>query len=326
MLRRHFGRNMVLALAIGPLLARAQGTRTVRRIGVLSPGPTLLPSQYQGVWAPLRDLGWVEGQTLIFERRWAEGRPERLRPLAEELVRLHVEMIVTIGTDATIAARNATASIPIVMLSAADPVGAGLAASLAHPGGNITGISMVGPEMEVKRLALLRELVPNAQRVGVLVDPKTAVSGYSRTAIKAAYQSLGVQPIFIEVNSPDQFDYAVAEVVRRGGQALIVHRDVLFSQNRNEIMNAVSKYRLPAAVEDEGMLERGGLMSYAIDEIDQLKRFAGFVDRILRGASPADLPIEQPTKFEFRINLRTAKALGLTVPSSVLIRADKVIQ
>jgi putative ABC transport system substrate-binding protein len=324
--RRRFIRSMALLLLAGPLRARTEAVKAVRRIGVLSPGPTLTPSQYGGVWTPLRDLGWVEGRNLVFERRWAEGVPARLRPLADELVRRKVELIVTIGTEATIAARDATSSIPIVMLSAADPVGAGLVASLASPGGNVTGISMVGPEIEAKRVALLREMVPDCRRIGVLVDPQTAVSGYSRAATEAAYRSAGVEPVFVEVHSPDEFDHAAAEVVRRGGQASVIHRDVLFSLHSASIMSAVSKYRLPAAVEDRSMLEAGGLMSYAVDDVDLLRRFAAFVDRILRGARPADLPVEQPTKFVLAINLRTAKALGLTVPSSLLLRADEVIR
>jgi putative ABC transport system substrate-binding protein len=278
------------------------------------------------VWEPLRDLGWKEGENLLFERLWAEGRPERLEPLAQELVRRRVEVIVTIGTDATIAARNATRSIPIVMLSAADPVAAGLVANLAHPGGNVTGISMVGPELEMKRVALLREVLPSAERVGILVNPATAISGYSRNVSEAALQPLGVRPLFIEVTSPDELEEAVGLAARRGAQALIVHRDVLFVLHRVRLMNAVLRHRLPAIVEDRGMLEPGGLISYAIDEDDQLKRFAAFVDRVLRGAKPADLPVEQPTKFTLAVNLRTAAALGLDIPSSLLLRADEVVR
>jgi putative ABC transport system substrate-binding protein len=324
--RRNFILCGSLGLWVAPLVARAQPTKTVRRIGVLSPGPALSPAQYQGVWTPLRELGWVEGQNLAFERRWADGKPERLRPLADELVRFQVELIVTIGTDATVAARNATASVPIVMLSAADPVGAGLVVSLARPGGNVTGISMTGPEVETKRLALLRELLPRVQQVGVLVDPTTAVSGYSRNESEAAYRSLGLRPIFVEVTLSGGVLDAVAQVARRGGEALVVHRDVLFLLNGVKIMDAAMTYRLPAVVEDRSMLEAGGLMSYVIDEDDQLKRFATFVDRILRGAKPSDLPVEQPTKFELGINLKTAKALGLVVPQSLLLRADELIQ
>lgn len=323
--RRHLLRILVLAPFARSPIARAQ-TGNVRRIGVLSPGPTLQPQQYQGVWDPLRDLGWREGGNLLFERRWAEGKPERLKPLAQELVELRVEIIVTIGTDATIAARSATTTIPIIMLSAADPVGAGLVANLAHPAGNVTGISMVGPELEAKRVTLLREIVPNAERVGILVNPATAVSGYSPTESEAALRHLGVHAIFVEIRSADELEEAVDLAAQRGAQALVVHRDVLFALNRVKLMNAISRHRLPAVVEDRGMLEPGGLLAYSIDEDDQFKRFAAFIDRILRGAKPADLPVEQPTKFLLAVNLRTAAALGLTVPSSVLIRADEVLR
>lgn len=305
-LRRDFLRNVARAIAFAPLLAAAQRT-SVRRIGVLSPGPTLQPRQYQGVWTPLRDLGWKEGENLVFERRWAEGKPERLVPLAQELVGVGVEIIVTIGTEATVAARKATGTIPIIMVSAADPVGAGLVASLAHPGGNVTGISMVGPELEVKRIALLREIVPSVRRVGVLVDPTTAVSGYSRTASESALKALGAQPVFIEVASADGLEEAVAAAVDRGAQAVLRHR-------------------LPAIVEDRGMLDPGGLIAYSVDEDDQLKRFAAFVDRVLRGAKPADLPVEQPTKFMLAVNVRTATAFGLTIPPAMLLRADEVVR
>ena len=324
--RRTFIGSIVGCALAGPHAVRAQTARTVRRIGVLSPGPTLPPAEYQGVWAPLRELGWIEGQNLVFERRWAEGRHERLAPLAQELVRLNVDIITTIGTDATVAAKNATMSIPIVMLSTGDPVGSGLVASLAHPGGNITGISMVAPELDSKRVALLRELVPSLERVGVLVDPTTAIAGFSRKESEQAIRSLAMRPIVVEVSSIDSVEEAIAEVVRRQGQAVIVHDDVLFIRNPVKVMSAVLSHRLPAAVEGRGMLEAGGLISYENDRADQIKRFAILVDRILRGAKPAELPIEQPTRFKLMINLKTAKALGIAVPQSLQLRADEVIQ
>ena len=326
MKRRCLIRSLAFSLVIEPLVARGQTTKRTYLIGVLSPGPTLSPNQYQGVWIPLRELGWVEGDNLRFERRWAEGKPERLRPLAEELVRTPVDLIVTIGTDATVAARDATGAIPIVMLSAADPVGTGLVERLARPGRNVTGISMIGPDIEAKRLALLREVVPNAHRLGVLVDPTTAVSGYSRNESEATYRKLGFEPIFVEVSKSEKLNEAVVEMAWRRIQVLIVQRSVLFTLNAQTIMQAALAHSLPASVEDRGMLEAGGLMSFTIDDLDQLKHFATFVDRILRGAKPADLPVEQPTRFIFAINLKTAKALGLTIPQSVLLRANEVIQ
>jgi putative tryptophan/tyrosine transport system substrate-binding protein len=324
--RRRFIGTVAGGLFLAPFAAITQTLRPVRRIGVLSPGPTLPPAEYQGVWAPLRELGWIEGQNVVFERRWAEGRLERLLPLAQELVRLNVEIITTIGADATVAAKSATTSIPIVMLSTGDPVGSGLVAGLAHPGGNVTGISMVGPELDAKRVALLRELVPGLQRVGVLVDPTTAIAGFSRKESEQTIQSLGMRPIVVEVSSFDGVEEAIAEVVRRQGQALVVHDDVLFIRNQVKVMSAVLSHRLPAAVEGRGMLEAGGLISYENDRADQIRRFAILVDKVLRGAKPADLPIEQPTRFKLMINLKTAKTLGITVPQSLLLRADEVIQ
>jgi putative tryptophan/tyrosine transport system substrate-binding protein len=324
--RRRFIGTVAGGLFLAPFAAITQTLRPVRRIGVLSPGPTLPPAEYQGVWAPLRELGWIEGQNVVFERRWAEGRLERLLPLAQELVRLNVEIITTIGADATVAAKSATTSIPIVMLSTGDPVGSGLVAGLAHPGGNVTGISMVAPELDAKRLALLRELVPGLQRVGVLVDPTTAIAGFSRKESEQTIRSLGMRPIVVEVSSFDGVEEAIAEVVRRQGQALVVHDDVLFIRNQVKVMSAVLSHRLPAAVEGRGMLEAGGLISYENDRADQIRRFAILVDKVLRGAKPADLPIEQPTRFKLMINLKTAKTLGITVPQSLLLRADEVIQ
>jgi putative ABC transport system substrate-binding protein len=324
--RRRFIGTVAGGLFLAPFAAITQTLRPVRRIGVLSPGPTLPPAEYQGVWAPLRELGWIEGLNVVFERRWAEGRLERLLPLAQELVRLNVEIITTIGADATVAAKSATTSIPIVMLSTGDPVGSGLVAGLAHPGGNVTGISMVGPELDAKRVALLRELVPGLQRVGVLVDPTTAIAGFSRKESEQTIQSLGMRPIVVEVSSFDGVEEAIAEVVRRQGQALVVHDDVLFIRNQVKVMSAVLSHRLPAAVEGRGMLEAGGLISYENDRADQIRRFAILVDKVLRGAKPADLPIEQPTRFKLMINLKTAKTLGITVPQSLLLRADEVIQ
>jgi putative tryptophan/tyrosine transport system substrate-binding protein len=324
--RRRFIGAVAGSIFLAPIVATTQIMKRVRRIGVLSPGPTLSPAEYQGVWAPLRELGWIEGQNVVFERRWAEGRPERLLPLAQELVRLNVEIITTIGAESTIAAQSATTSIPIVMLSTGDPVASGLVAGLSHPGGNVTGISMVAPELDAKRVTLLRELVPGLQRVGVLVNPPTAIAGFSRAETEKAIRSLGMQPLVMEVSSFDGVDEAIAEVVGRQGQALVVHDDVLFSRNQLAVMSAVLSHRLPAAVEGRGMLEAGGLISYENDRADQVRRFAIFVDKVLRGAKPADLPIEQPTRFKLMINLRTARTLGITVPETLLVLADEVIQ
>jgi putative ABC transport system substrate-binding protein len=273
----------------------------------------------------LRERGWVEGQNLIVERREPE-EGAGLEPLVEDLVRLKVEIIVTNGTDATVAAKKVTTTVPIVMFSAGDPVRSGLVVSLARPGGNITGYSIVSPESEGKRIALLHELVPNAQRVGVLINPKNPVTSAMRTENERMYRSLHLQPIFVEVDSPGELEAGVAEVARRGGQAMIVGADPLFMANRVALMRAANRFSLPTIVEARILLEAGGLASYYVSWSEQCKRHAAFVDRILRGAKPADLPIEQPTRFDLGINLGAAKALGVEVPKSLMSRADDVIQ
>ena len=288
----------------------------------MQPTPTELLQAY----APLRELGWVEGENLLVERRYANGKAELLRPFAEELVRLRVELIATNGTDATLAAKNATTTIPIVIWSAGDPVRTGLVASLARPGGNITGYSIVSSELDAKRLALLRELLPTAQRVGVLENSTNPIFGVKRKENEPLYRSLGVQTIFVEVAAASELDNAVAEMARRRAQVLVVAADSLFRTNRALIMSAALKYALPTMAEGRDMLEAGGLLTYGASLAELNYRHAAFIDKILRGAKPADLPIEQPTKFELVINLRTAKALGLTIPPSLLLRADAVIE
>jgi ABC-type uncharacterized transport system substrate-binding protein len=309
-----------------PLAASAQPTTTVRRIGVLSSGARQPQADLDVENAALRAFGWVEGKNLLFERRYAAGRAELLRPFAEELVRLKVELIVTRGTDAAIAAKNATTSIPIVMYAAGDPVRTGLVASLSRPGGNITGTSNVTPELDTKRLALLRELLPGLQRVGVLENPTNPYWRAARKEFEQACRSLGVQPIIIEVAAFSELENAITEMARRRAQALFVRNDYLFYDNRVPIMSAALRHALPTLAVGKEMLEAGALVSYSTSDAELDQRYAAFVDRILRGAKPADLPIEQPTKFELLINLKAAKALGITIPQSLLLRADEVIQ
>ena len=308
-----------------PPAASAQTATAVRRIGILSSGvrPTQADLQED---AALRAVGWVEGQNLLFEQRYANGRAELLRPLAEELVRLKVEIIVTSGTDATLAAKNATSTIPIVFRSAGDPVRSGLVASLARPGGNITGTSRVGPEIDAKRLALLRELLPAVQRVGVLENSNNPYHRAVRKEFEQACRSLGLQLITIEVAAAGELEKAIAELAGRRAQALFVAADNLFFANLVPIMGAALRYALPTLATDRVMLEAGALVSYSGSDAEESQRYAAFVDRILRGAKPADLPIEQPTKFELLFNLKTAKALGITIPQPLLLRADEVIQ
>ena len=316
------GGTLVLGGALG---ARAQPATNVRRIGILdSVGAS--PAEIQQLWATVGALGWIEGQNLVVEYRNAGGKPELLRPYAEELVRLNVEIIGTNGNAAAIAAKNATTRIPIVMIVATDPVRAGLVASLARPGGNITGFSFPASEVLAKRLELLRELLPTAQRVGVLVDSTNPPGETTRQERERLYRSLGMQPIIVEVAAASELENAVAEVARRRAQALIVGHGHIFYSNRAVLMRAALRHALPTIVAWRPYVEAGGLLSLNIDSAENDRIFAYFVDKILRGAKPADLPLQQPTKFDLVINLKTAKALGLTIPQSLLLRADTVIQ
>ena len=324
--RRTFIGAVAAGIITAPLAAYAQTATTVRRIGVLSLEERPTPARIQQMYAPLSELGWTEGKNLLIERRYANGRAELLQPFAEELVRLNVEIIVTTGTDATLAAKNATTSIPIVIYSAGDPVRAGLVASLARPGGNITGFSIVSLELDAKRLSLLRELLPGLQRIGVLENANNPFWRATRKEFDQVCRSLGLQPITIEVATAGELENAIAELARRRAQALYVRADSLFHVNRVPIVSAASRYALPILAANKLMLEPGALVVYATSEAERDRRNAAFVDRILRGAKPADLPIEQPTKFELGINLKTAKTLGLTIPQSLLLGADQVIE
>ena len=324
--RRTFIGAVAAGMIAASLAASAQTASTVRRIGVLDPGTPPTQAQLQEEDAPLRALGWVEGRYLLFERRYANGKAELLRPLAEELVRLKVEIIVTVGTDATLAAKNATTIIPIIMHSSADPVRTGLVTSLARPGGNITGFSIVELEIDTKRLGLLRELLPGLQRVGVLENSNNPYFRAVRPEFEQAFRSLGIEPIFVEVAAASELENAIAEMARRRAQAVIVPGDSLFFENRVPIMSAALRYVLATIGGNKEMLEVGALVYYANSKAENDQRYAAFIDRILRGAKPAGLPIEQPTKFDLGINLKTAKALGITVPQSLLLRADEVIQ
>jgi len=322
--RRTFIRAVAAAMIAPPLAASAQTGTTVRRIGYLGAGLPNTPAEEEVQAAPLRALGWVEFRNLLIERRVAE-RAELLGPLAEELVRLKVEIIVAYGTDAVMAAKNATTTIPIIIASAYDPVGSGLVASLARPGGNITGFSMAGPELEAKRLAVLRELRPGVQRVGLLED-SYPISRAMRPNFEQACRSLGLQPIIIEIAAADELENAIAEIARQRAQALVVRNADLFWDNRIALMRTALKYKLPTIVEHKTMLEAGALANFGIKHEGDNERYAALVDKILRGAKPADLPIEGPSKFELGFNLKTAKALGITVPQTLLVRADEVIQ
>jgi putative ABC transport system substrate-binding protein len=311
---------------LGPQLSvRAQQTAK-RRIGFLSSAKSPGAGLSEPATMPLRELGWVEGQNLTVERRYASGKLELLAPMVEELVRLNVEMIVANGTVASLAAKRGTTSVPIIIDRSGDPVGAGLVTSLAHPGANITGISTMSPELEVKRLELLRELLPSATRFGVLVNPANPIDQLTHENIEQAFRSLQMSPIFVEVSVESALESAIAKVAREGGQGLIVDADPLFARNYELIARAADRHQLPLMIELRGWLRSGGLVSYGPNQAQLQRELAIMIDKVLKGAKPADLPVVQPTKFDLAISLRSARALGIAVPKSVLLRADEVIE
>jgi len=315
-------------LLAAPLAAEAQQAGKVHRIGYLTGGlstdrPHLIEAFRQG----LRELGWVEGQNIVIEYRYAEGRFDRLPDLAAELVRLKVDIIVAVATPASAAAKNATGTIPIVGISLGDPVGTGLIASLARPGGNVTGVSYsVGVETIGKGLELLNEIVPNVRQVAILSNPGNPLHAPAVRDVKVAARSLGVQLQLLEARGPTEFDGAFAAMAKERVGGLLVVADTMFNLHRARLVELAAKSRLPAAYGTRDAVEAGGLMSYGPSLPDLFRRGATYVDKILKGAKPADLPVEQPTKFELVINLKTAKALGLTIPPSLLGRADEVIE
>jgi len=318
--------GIALLLLAAPLETVGQQRSTVPRIGYLDQGSAarnrpFLEAFRQG----LRDLGWVEGQNIAIEVRYAEGKTDQLPALAAELVRLKVDLIVTSTTPAALAAKQATTTIPIVIGFAADPVGSGIVASLAHPGGNITGWTHLGLELRAKYLDLLKQAVPQAIRFGVLWNPANQVHRPSLKVIVAAAQALKVKLHPVGVRDPKELESTFSALVGKRAEALVVFPDGMFLAQAPLIIALAARSRLPAMYGVREFAEAGGLMAYGANLSDMHRRGAYFVDRILKGAKPADLPVEQPTKFELVINLKTAKALGLTIPPLVLFRADQVI-
>ncbi len=314
-------------LAVSPNTGAQQGGK-IPKIGVLQVGtPASASNLFEAFKQGMRELGYVEGQRVVFERRFGDGRPERLSDLAAELVRIKVDVIVT-STDQGIAAvKQQTQTIPIVMANSTDPVGTGFVASLARPGGNITGRSAMSPELSGKRLELLREVVPGLSRVAILWNPEIrgAVLDYRET--EGAARSLHLQLQSVEVSRADDLDRALSAVTTGRAEALIVPAaNPLAYANRVEIVRFAQRNRLPSIYGTKDFADAGGLIAFGPNAADQWRRAAVYVDKILKGARPADLPVEQPTKFEFVINLKTAKALGLMIPVSLLQRADHVIQ
>jgi putative tryptophan/tyrosine transport system substrate-binding protein len=313
-------------LSIAPSL-EAQQQRKAVRLGILRSGvSTGAQDTREAFRQGLRELGWIEGQNIAVEHRHAEGKFERLSQLALELTRLPVDVIYAGDFNSALAAKQATKTIPIVFVTLGDAVQAGLVASLSRPGENLTGVSGLGPELSGKRLELLKEVLPGLARVAFLTDPANVASAPTLRETETAAQSLGVELQVVKVTKPNQLQEAFSAIKRSRANALMVNHDPTLRVQRDRILNLVEKGRLPAIYVETAWVPDGGLMSYGPNLPHENRRAATYVDKILKGAKPADIPVEQPTKFEFVINLKTAKQIGVTIPESVLYRADKVIK
>ena len=325
--RRRFLMTSLAGALVWPLVAEAQQAGRIPRVGWLAPGPAPAGGpMLHALRVGLQELGYAEGQTIQFEPRWAEGQLKRLPALAEDLVRLKVQVIFAWGYPSIMAAKRATATIPIVFLTHFDPVESGFVASLARPGGNVTGRTFMSPDLAAKRLQLLREIVPGISHVAIMANTAHQGTPSMLAHFQSSAQALGVKLEIVEPQSPEQFEDAFVTIARKGVSALHVNLDPLFMENRGRLIQLAMTHRLPATYDVRQFADGGGLMSYGPSVLGEVRRAAVQVDRILKGARPADLPVEQPTTFELVINLKTAKALGLTIPPSLLQRADQLIE
>jgi putative ABC transport system substrate-binding protein len=313
--------------AVWPLAARAQQAGRVYRIGVLetSPAASNAPN-FDALRKGLRELGYVEGQNLILDYRSADGRPERYPQLVAELLRLNVDLIVTRGTPAVMAAKNATETIPVVMAASGEPVGTGVVAGLARPGGNVTGLSALTTELVAKRLELMRETVAGIRRIAFLQDMGNPVAPSQWEEFKTAAPSLSLEAQLFDVRKLEDIVRAFDTAIVQRADAILVANNTVTLTNRRQVVELAAKHRLPAMYNNREFVDVGGLMVYGVSYPDLYRRAATFVDKVFKGAKPADLPVEQPTKFELVINLTTAKALGLEIPPTLLARADEVIE
>jgi len=319
----------LLALGVAPLTSIAQQQGKVWRIGFLSPRrrPASLDSDYYGAFPRrMRELGYVEGSNLIIEWRFANGEYERLPGMAAELVQMKVDAVMALGPPGVIAAQKATTTIPIVMVVSADPVGAGFVKSLGRPGGNITGLSNLAGDLSSKHLEMLLTIVPKLSRVAILVNPANPAHATILKNVQAAARKSGIKVLAVEAPTPNEIERAFSKMARENAGAVIVALDPLFIQQVLQIAAQATKRRLPSTFAFREAVEAGGLLSYGQNQVEIYRRAAGYVDKIFKGARPADLPVEQPTTLELFINRKTAKALGLTIPQSLLISADKVIE
>ena len=312
-------------LAATSISARAQQAGKVYRIGMLErTSPTTNAANVEAFRLGLRELGYVEGKNVVIDYRSAEGHDERFAGLATELVRLNVDLILTRGTPAALAAKNATRTIPVVITGLADPVGQGIVASLARPGGNITGVSAIVTELYAKRVEILRELLPRASRIAALLNMSNPSIPPAWKEVETAARSLGIQPQLLDVRKAEDLGPAFDGAVRQRADALVVGLDTLTQASQRVIVDLAARHRLPAVY--ASMEFAGGLVVYGVNYPDHYRRAASFADKIFKGTPPGDLPVERPTKFELSINLKTAKALGLTIPPSLVQRADQVIE
>ena len=315
----------VILLAVA-VIVEAQQPARIHRIGILIvSSASVYSARVEALRRRLRELGYVEGKNIVIEYRYAERKGERLPDLVAELVRLKVDVIVTSGS-AILPAKKASATIPIVFASASDPVGTGLVSSLGRPGGNITGLSNMAPDLDGKRLELLKEAFPKVARVAFLWAPGGTRGNQALTEMEAVAKALGLKLLSLEVRSLDDFEGAFARAKKERAQALITTTGALINTQQRQVLDFAAKNRLPAIYHYSEVVEAGGLMSYGPDNTDLWRRAADFVDKILKGAKPADLPVQQATKFEFLVNMNAAKQIGVTIPQKVLARADKVIR
>jgi len=323
--RRAFIRRLAGAAMLSPMAASAETPAKAHRIGVLMSTTPVAASHIVAAFEDgLRELGHVEGKNVVFEYRWAEGKPERFAKMAADLVRQKVDVIVASSQAPALAAKRATPTIPIVMVNVTDPVEVGLVASLARPGGNVTGLSQqLTPEIRAKQLQLLKEALPKVSRVAVLRSPATTVG---LREYEAAGLALELRVQFVEVRGADDLGRAFATMAKDRVDAVLVPGDILLFTERQRVAALAREHRLPGIYSLREFTEAGGLMSYSVRISEQFRRAAVYVDKILRGASPATLPVESPSQYELVVNMRTAKALGLTIPQSVLVRADQVIE
>jgi putative ABC transport system substrate-binding protein len=327
--RRTFLCGLALVRLAVPRAVEAQPPEKVPRVGYISPGSSSDPVRQRRLEAlrqGLRDLGYVDGRNIAIEPRWAEGKYDRYPALVADLIRLKVHVIVTVGGRASQVAQQATSTIPIIMSVVIDPLGAGLVSNLARPQGNVTGVSMMAPDLIGKQFEVLKQVVPKVTRVAVLWNPANPSSPPQLREADVAARAAGLRLQSLEAGSPQEIDSAFAAMMSERAGALVVLLDAILNNQRSQITELAAKRRLPAVYAVRDYAEAGGLISYGSNPLELERYAATFVDKILKGAKPADLPVEQPTKFELVINLKTAKALGLTIPQTLLLRADQVIQ